>query len=40
MISPSMVPDPVPVADLIESISEVSPLIVSVGVFDIFQERR
>ena len=33
------VPDRVPVAELIEEISEVSPLIVSVGVFDTFKKE-
>ncbi len=33
------VPDRVPVADLIEEIAKVSPLIVSVGVFDTFKKE-
>jgi phenylalanyl-tRNA synthetase beta chain len=33
------VPDQVPVADLVEGIAEVSPLIVSVGVFDTFKKE-
>ena len=33
------VPDRVPVADLVEQVSEVSPLIVSVGVFDTFKKE-
>jgi phenylalanyl-tRNA synthetase beta chain len=33
------VPDRVPAADLIEQVSEVSPLIVSVGVFDTFKKE-
>ena len=32
-------PDQVPVADLVEGIAEVSPLIVSVGVFDTFKKE-
>jgi phenylalanyl-tRNA synthetase beta chain len=33
------VPDEVPVADLVQKIAEVSPLIVSVGVFDTFKKE-
>jgi phenylalanyl-tRNA synthetase beta chain len=33
------VPDRIPAADLIEQVSEVSPLIVSVGVFDTFKKE-